>query len=75
MWWIGFRQVRQKGSKGVELVQSMAVVCGPYETEAKANQERLRRLQREWEAAYSRPFEASSKNDAERLVEDITPRS
>jgi len=75
MWWIGFRQVKQRGAKGVELVNSLAVACGPYETEGKANQERLRRLSKEWDAAYSPPFEAETLEQAEQQSESLTPRT
>lgn len=75
MWWIGFRQVRQRGGKGVELINSRAVACGPYETEGKAHQERLRRLSNEWDAAYSPPFEAETLEQAEKQVELLTPKT
>jgi len=75
MWWIGFRQVKQRGAKGVELINSRAVACGPNETEGKANQERLRRLSAEWDAAYSSPFEAETLEQAEQKVESLTPKT
>lgn len=75
MWWIGFRQVKQRGAKGVELVNSKAIICGPYETEGKANQERLRSLSTQWDAAYSFPFEAEDLKAAEQKVESLTPRT
>ena len=74
MWWIGFRQVKQRGAKGVELVSSRAIACGPYETEGQTNQDRLRKLSKEWDAAYSRPFESVTLEQAEQEAESLTPR-
>jgi hypothetical protein len=74
MWWIGFRQVKQRGAKGVELINSRAVTCGPYETGGKENQERPRRLPDEWDAAYSPPLEAETLERAEQQVESLTPK-
>jgi hypothetical protein len=75
MWWIGFRQVRQRCAKGAELVNSRAVECGPFETVGRANQERLRLLSKDWDAAYSAPFEAESREEAEQQAELLTPRT
>lgn len=75
MWWLGFRQVRIKTKNGVINSPGRAVVCGPYQSEAEAQRERMRRLSSEWDAAYSHPFQADENVDAEKIVESVTPNS
>lgn len=73
MWWIGFRQIKLKTSKGIITSPGNAVVCGPYQSEGEAQRERMHRLSKEWDAAYSQPFQANDAIEAGEVVESLTP--
>jgi hypothetical protein len=73
MWWLGFRQVKVKTNAGIKYSPGSAVVCGPYQSEAEAQRERMRALAKEWDARYSQPFEAADAAAAGDVVESLTP--
>ena len=49
-WWLGFRQIKVKTPEGIKYSPGNAVVCGPYQSEADAQRERMQRLTKEWDA-------------------------
>ena len=73
MWWLGFRQIEVKTSAGIKYSPGRAVVCGPYQSEADAQRERMRALAKEWDATYSQPFQAVDAVTAGDVVESLTP--
>jgi hypothetical protein len=74
MWYLGFRQTKLKTATGIVHAPGNAVLCGPYPSFIEADLERSRRLAVEWDAAYSEPIQADSKEAAEALIEARTPR-
>jgi hypothetical protein len=73
MWWLGFRQIKVKTTNGIVNSPGSAVVCGPYQSEAEAQRERMRGLKTEWDAAYSQPFQADDAAMAGNVVESMAP--
>jgi hypothetical protein len=74
MWWLGFRQIKVKTAEGVKHHAGKAVVIDPYQSEGKAQKERMRCLSTEWDAAYSQPFQAADNAAAEAMVDSIRPK-
>lgn len=64
-WWFGFRQIEPKPP-------GQGVGCGPYDSYEIALSAHSREV-RNWDAAVSEPFEASTQEEADQLAEARTP--
>ncbi|MBP9093233.1 hypothetical protein KBI23_19585 [bacterium] len=70
----GFRQIRLgKSLANSRLDPGVAVLQGPYFNEKEAEAARLM-LDSAWDTATSQVFQASSKEEAQSRIEELTPK-